>query len=164
MISFGRNIARAALLLGLCAAVSCADSELDRKMRELRQTITLSDTYVDAFQRRVKSIKESLDAAQSDSLKATLAYSLFKEYEHFNTDSAKVYADLVIELPYIGIPKDMLMAWRYAIDGDNGKFGKIFDEFDMDAVPEKYRNDCYTFLVCSYQFINSTDKELCSFM
>ena len=164
MISFGRNIARAALLLGLCAAVSCADSELDRKMRELRQTITLSDTYVDAFQRRVKSIKESLDTAQSDSLKATLAYSLFKEYEHFNTDSAKVYADLVIELPYIGIPKDMLMAWRYAIDGDNGKFGKIFDEFDMDAVPEKYRNDCYNFLACSYQFINSTDKELCSFM
>ena len=164
MIKLGRQIACTALIFGLAVASSCTDRELNSKMTELKQTIILSDTYVDAFQRRVESVKESLDSARSDSLRATLAYSLFKEYEHFNTDSAKVYADLVIELPYIGIPKAMLKAWQYAIDGDNGKFGKIFDEFDMDAVPGRYRNDCYNFLVCSYQFINSTDRKLCNFM
>lgn len=149
-----------------CTAVflSCSNSELDRKMADLRDTISRRQDYVDAFNGRVEQMKEELRETPDDSLKAILAYSLFKEYEHFNTDSAKVYVDIIIDLPCIGISKDMLRAWKYSIDGDGGKFRKIFDEFDMSTVPEMYRNDCYNFLVCSYQFVNGTDKNLCMFM
>lgn len=149
-----------------CAAtlLSCSKSELDKKMAELRQTINQRDIYIDAFNNRVENLKNELAQTQDDSLKAVLSYDLFKEYEHFNTDSAKVYGDLVIELPDIGISKDMLRAWQYSIDGDSGKFKKIFGEFDMGSVPEEYRNDCYNFLVCSYQFVDGTDQVLCAFM
>lgn len=157
-------IALAAALACVATFLSCSKSELDRKMAELRQTIGQRDIYVDAFNSRVGNLKKELEQAQNDSLKAALSYMLFKEYEHFNTDSAKVYGDIVIELPDMGIPKDMLRAWQYSIDGDGGRFKKIFGEFDMSTVPEKYRNDCYNFLVCSYQYLAGTDKELCDFM
>lgn len=150
--------------LSCLAAVSCSRSELDRKMVELRHTISQRDIYVEAFDGRVNDLKQKLAQEKDDSLKVALSYSLFKEYEHFNTDSAKIYVDIITELPDIGIPKDMLRAWTYAIDGDGGKFRRIFSEFDMDAVPVRYRNDCYNFLACSYQFVNGTDRELCGFM
>lgn len=154
----------AAVLTCLAAAMSCSTSELDRKLAELRETISRSETYVDAFNNRVNTLKKELAEAQDDSLKSVLAYSLFKEYEHFNTDSANVYGDLVIELPDIGIPKDMLRAWHYSIDGDVAKFRNIFSQFDMGIVSQKYRNDCYNFLVCAYQFVLGNDSVLCDFM
>lgn len=144
--------------------MSCSSNELDRKLAELRETISQSETYVDAFNNRANTLKQELVKAQDDSLKSLLAYSLFKEYEHFNTDSAKVYVDYIIELPDMGIPKDMLRAWTYSIDGDNGKFKKVFSQFDMDQVPQEYRNDCYNFLVCAYQFVIGNDDELYDFM
>lgn len=165
MIDIGRQIARIALIFGLASAVSCTDSELDRKMDELRQTITLSDTYVDAFQRRVDALKESLAVAQSDGLKADLEYRLFTEYYPFNTDSAKLYVSSISRHEQIGFPKDVLRAWQYSIDGNRSEFNSLFDAFDPTAVPDRYRNDCYSILASSYLQVNpGTDDKLCRFM
>ena len=165
MMSFRTHIARAALLLALAAGSSCTGSELDSKMLELRQTIALSDTYVDAFHRRVGVLKEKLESAQNDSLKAELGYRLFTEYYPFNTDSAKTYVSSMLELGEVGFPKDVLRAWRYSIDGDWRQFKLLFDDFDPAPVPDTYRSDCYAILASSYLLLkDAPGNDLCIFM
>lgn len=157
-------IVLAAALACAAALLSCSKSDLDNKMAELQTTLSLSNFYVDEFHIRVSALRHQIENAEKDSVKADAAFELFKEYERFNTDSAKACVALLLDMPDVGFPKEVLKAWQYAIDGDRARFMKIFGPFDPTGVPPRYRNDCYAYLASSFLFLKQADDNLCIFM
>ena len=157
-------IALAAALVCAATLTSCSHSELDSKMAELKQTINQSNVYVDAFHDRVSALKKVIRTAPADSIKADAAFELFKEYERYNTDSAKACVSILLELPDDVFPKEVVQAWEHAIDGDRAKFMKIFGPFDPGKIADKYRSDCYAYLASSFLFLTRPDDDLCMFM
>lgn len=149
--------------LGSCAGTG-SRSALDGKMAELNENLSRSGEFVDAFHGRVSELRSRLATAREDSLKSEIEYSLYKEYQNFNTDSAKAWMTLMMEHPDAGFPIDVLQAWKYAIDGDKDNFKKMFDAFDPGRVDARYRNDCYATLASSYLLLSPTDRRLCQFM
>lgn len=115
--------------LGSCAGTG-SRSALDGKMAELNENLSRSGEFVDAFHGRVSELRSRLATAREDSLKSEIEYSLYKEYQNFNTDSAKAWMTLMMEHPDAGFPIDVLQAWKYAIDGDKDNFKKMFEAFD----------------------------------
>ena len=154
----------AAVLACTAALLSCSKSELDNKMAELHTTLSLSNFYIDEFHIRVNALKRQIESAEEDSVKADAAFELFKEYERFNTDSAKACVALLLDMPDTGFPKDVVKAWQYAIDGDRARFMKIFGPFDPSGVEPRYRNDCYAYMASSFLFLKPADDDLCMFM
>lgn len=159
-----RSVFLPVVFLCLVSLAGCKQNELDSKLDELRQVILCRDRYQKEFQQRVDKLRNALASAPSDSLAADLAYGLFNEYYYFNTDSARVYADRLIEYDSEKYPKYIFVAWRSATDGDNSLFDEAFEKFDTTGIPFSFRNDCYSILESSYFLLYPLDEKLCLFM
>ena len=146
------------------ALSGCRHTKLDNKLDELRQVIVCRDRFQHEFQQRVDNLRRALATTSSDSAAADFAYGLFNEYYYFNTDSARVYANLLAEYGSEKYPKFIFDAWRSAVDGERALFDEAFEKFDTTEVPFSFRNDCYSILESSYFLLYPLDEKLCMFM
>lgn len=137
------------ILIPLTLIAGCSDKEYRAKSRELDLVMSNASVYEAALSARVDSLKSLLLLAGNDSTSAMITYRIFSEYQFYNPDSAKIYLNILNDTPGIPIPLDALNAWRYALDGENKAFERLFSGMNPEAVPEWYRTDYY------YQFFSA---------
>lgn len=137
------------LLISFAFITGCSDKEYRAKSRELDLVMSNASVYEVALSARVDSLKSLLLQARDDSTSAMTVYRIFSEYQFYDPDSAKIYLDILNDTPGIPIPLDALNAWRYALEGENKAFERLFSEMDPESVPEWFRTDYY------YQFFTA---------
>lgn len=131
-------------------------SSVEQSLQELDKYILLRDSFIQLKEKRINTLKQSLDVKTDDMSKLNIYESLFEEYKSFIYDSAYVYAQKSHEVAQYVQDKNKIVETQTNIAFcylSSGLFKEAFDILTSIAIQnysEDVKKHYYTLLARLY--------------